>query len=83
MALATTLLVIITGVYSLLTILPSLYPDCPYKTPLSGACWRVIQALESQQHITAHEKSAIVSDKTPVEFMLEEATDYSEKTRYA
>ncbi|KAJ7869226.1 hypothetical protein B0H14DRAFT_2728344 [Mycena olivaceomarginata] len=47
MAVTATLLVLIAGVYALLTILPSLYADCPYRTPLSGACWNVIQTLKN------------------------------------
>ncbi|KAJ7853462.1 hypothetical protein B0H13DRAFT_2580495, partial [Mycena leptocephala] len=35
MAIPAILLVLLTAVYSLLTILPSIYPDCPYRTPLS------------------------------------------------
>ncbi|KAJ7164205.1 hypothetical protein C8R46DRAFT_309520, partial [Mycena filopes] len=44
---AATLLVIVGGVYFGLTLLPSLYLDCPYHTPLSGTVWRVLQALKS------------------------------------
>ncbi|KAJ7486987.1 hypothetical protein FB451DRAFT_775679 [Mycena latifolia] len=40
-AVAATLLAIVTGIYSLLTIFPLLYLDCPYRTPLSGAFWRL------------------------------------------
>ena len=31
--------------YTVTTFLPTLYRNCPYRTPLSGICWRVLQAL--------------------------------------
>ncbi|KAJ7731718.1 hypothetical protein B0H14DRAFT_3616159 [Mycena olivaceomarginata] len=40
MALAGAMLTILAIVYSLLTILPLVHLDCPYKTPLSGVFWR-------------------------------------------
>ncbi|KAJ7927743.1 hypothetical protein B0H13DRAFT_2265401 [Mycena leptocephala] len=80
MAVMVVLLVIITGVYSLLTVLPSLYPDCPYRTPLSGAYWHLMRSLSR-----ARPRRRSVSDdaiggntfKSPVEFMFEKATKYS------
>ncbi|KAF7344936.1 hypothetical protein MVEN_01656200 [Mycena venus] len=41
-----TLLMIIVAAYSVLTFLPLLYPDCPYHTPLSGACWQFLQTFK-------------------------------------
>ncbi|KAJ6549410.1 hypothetical protein DFH09DRAFT_855979, partial [Mycena vulgaris] len=38
---AATLLVLVTAAYSVLTFLPPGYMDCPYRTPLSGAFWRL------------------------------------------
>ncbi|KAJ7197376.1 hypothetical protein GGX14DRAFT_667895 [Mycena pura] len=43
--LAASMLTILLSVYSLLTILPILRLDCPYRTPLSSTCWRVSQYL--------------------------------------
>ncbi|KAJ7505909.1 hypothetical protein B0H11DRAFT_1645015, partial [Mycena galericulata] len=40
-AVAAVLLFIVTAVYSVLTLLPLWHLDCPYRTPLSGAFWRM------------------------------------------
>ncbi|KAJ7046399.1 hypothetical protein C8F04DRAFT_1064159 [Mycena alexandri] len=37
------LLVVVVAAYSLLTVLPVWYLDCPYRTPLSAAFWRISQ----------------------------------------
>ncbi|KAJ7177091.1 hypothetical protein C8R46DRAFT_1188712 [Mycena filopes] len=39
--LAAALLAIVLSLYSFLTVLPLWWPDCPYRTPLSTATWRV------------------------------------------
>lgn len=31
--------------YIVTTFLPTLYRNCPYRTPFSGVCWRILQAL--------------------------------------
>ncbi|KAJ7480731.1 hypothetical protein FB451DRAFT_152870 [Mycena latifolia] len=31
--------------YTAITILPAISMDCPYRTPLSGICWRFLQSL--------------------------------------
>jgi hypothetical protein len=85
MSVTAALLVIMAGVYALLTLLPLLYPDCPYRTPLSGTCWHVMETVTSiwyQCHITpdlAAGRSVVVEAKTPIEFMLEKANEYSEE----
>ncbi|KAJ7604433.1 hypothetical protein DFH06DRAFT_1113802 [Mycena polygramma] len=40
------ILCVVAGVYAVLTILLLGYLDSPYRTPLSGACWRVFQYLK-------------------------------------
>ncbi|KAJ7912298.1 hypothetical protein B0H13DRAFT_1713229, partial [Mycena leptocephala] len=53
-ALAGAMLAFVTIIYSVLTLLPLIYLDCPYRTPLSGAFWRIRQTLfhpESMQTI--------------------------------
>jgi hypothetical protein len=40
-AVAATILAVVVVIYGLLTLLPLLYLDCPYRTPLSAACWRI------------------------------------------
>ncbi|KAJ7162865.1 hypothetical protein C8R46DRAFT_1101729 [Mycena filopes] len=37
------LLVVVVAIYSLLTVLPIWYLDCPYRTPLSAGFWRISQ----------------------------------------
>ena len=32
-----------TLAYAILTVLPNIYPSCPYATPLSGSTWRISQ----------------------------------------
>ncbi|KAJ6453538.1 hypothetical protein C8R45DRAFT_847109 [Mycena sanguinolenta] len=41
----TTILAVIISVYSVFTILPLWFLDCPYHTPLSGAFWQVSKAM--------------------------------------
>ncbi|KAJ7888069.1 hypothetical protein B0H14DRAFT_2694098 [Mycena olivaceomarginata] len=50
MVIAGILLIIIVAVYSIFTLLPLLYLDCPYQTPLSGTFWRILQAVQSFWH---------------------------------
>lgn len=38
-------LVIFTALYAVATILPTVVRNCPYRTPLSGIWWRVMQAM--------------------------------------
>ncbi|KAJ7748965.1 hypothetical protein B0H16DRAFT_1420516 [Mycena metata] len=40
-----TILCLVTTVYCILTFLPLRFLDCPYRTPLSGAIWRLLQHL--------------------------------------
>ncbi|KAJ7936816.1 hypothetical protein B0H13DRAFT_2649265 [Mycena leptocephala] len=46
MIIATMVLFIVASVYSVFTLLPLHFLDCPYRTPLSGAFWRVFQAFK-------------------------------------
>ncbi|KAJ7871856.1 hypothetical protein B0H14DRAFT_3568040 [Mycena olivaceomarginata] len=48
MALAGAMLTILAIVYSLLTILPLVHLDCPYKTPLSGVFWCLPSTLQAR-----------------------------------
>ncbi|KAJ7085077.1 hypothetical protein C8R44DRAFT_752973 [Mycena epipterygia] len=45
-AIATALLLIVAAVYSILTLLPLRYLDCPYRTPLSGTSWQVLKTFK-------------------------------------
>lgn len=45
------ILVVCCGLYGTLTILPTLYPMCPYRTPLSGPCWNLVRLFGSLCYI--------------------------------
>ncbi|KAJ6559962.1 hypothetical protein B0H19DRAFT_1260636 [Mycena capillaripes] len=47
---AATILTIVLGAYFTLTLLPLRYLDCPYRTPLSGTFWRVLQLFQRGWH---------------------------------
>ncbi|KAJ7119814.1 hypothetical protein C8R44DRAFT_878206 [Mycena epipterygia] len=76
--LAAGLLVIVTAVYSVLTLLPLWYLDCPYQTPLSGAFWpisrRAVKMWRSWLGAAEDEQNAPDSSETMVEMMSHHAT---------
>ncbi|KAJ6611905.1 hypothetical protein B0H10DRAFT_338291 [Mycena sp. CBHHK59/15] len=81
MAIAAVLLVIVVAVYSVLTILPLCYLDCPYRTPVSGAFWRLVQwfgALRHQRYPNADSKTDDTSQITMVEAMARRAVEPSQ-----
>ncbi|TFK41930.1 hypothetical protein BDQ12DRAFT_732689 [Crucibulum laeve] len=45
-----TMFVICCGLYFLITFLPIYYLDCPYRTPGSFICWRILQILGLLQY---------------------------------
>ncbi|KAJ7231568.1 hypothetical protein C8J57DRAFT_1091727 [Mycena rebaudengoi] len=47
MYLMTAVLTLFLGIYAILTILPLMQLDCPYRTPLSGVAWKLMQLLMS------------------------------------
>ncbi|KAJ7197375.1 hypothetical protein GGX14DRAFT_667893, partial [Mycena pura] len=76
--LAASMLTIVLSVYSLLTILPILRLDCPYRTPLSSTCWRVSQYLPvlwRRQHKSPEEQDLTTS--TIVDAMAQQAMEKS------
>ncbi|KAJ7777756.1 hypothetical protein B0H14DRAFT_2538604 [Mycena olivaceomarginata] len=46
MIITTVILSIVTAVYLVFTILPLWFLDCPYRTPVSGAFWSIIQSVK-------------------------------------
>ncbi|KAJ7664022.1 hypothetical protein DFH06DRAFT_1042280 [Mycena polygramma] len=55
-----------TAVYCTLTLLPLCYLDCPYRTPLSGAFWRVFRALQRfrcRRHMVTQREVTIEADR--------------------
>ncbi|KAJ6537859.1 hypothetical protein B0H19DRAFT_1382534 [Mycena capillaripes] len=45
-AISATILIFITGAYSIFTFLPLRYLESPYRTPLSGTAWQAFQYLK-------------------------------------
>ncbi|KAJ7659624.1 hypothetical protein DFH06DRAFT_401101 [Mycena polygramma] len=80
-AIAAVLLVLVTTTYSILTFLPLRYTDCPYRTPLSGAFWRLFQRLKIiwtrrlRLPDAAKNIGDSVRDETVVEVMTRNATE--------
>ncbi|KAJ7154136.1 hypothetical protein C8R46DRAFT_1118776 [Mycena filopes] len=46
-AIAAAILGTVTIVYAIITVLPLSYPDCPYRTPLSGGFWNLRRSLQA------------------------------------
>ncbi|KAF7341285.1 hypothetical protein MVEN_01864600 [Mycena venus] len=76
---AALILLIVIVTYSVLTLLPLQYFDCPYRTPLSGGVWRLFR---SYKWIWAQSTSKLtLSDETMVETMTHRAVeDSTERT---
>ncbi|KAJ6561677.1 hypothetical protein B0H19DRAFT_1142298 [Mycena capillaripes] len=55
---AATILGIVAAAYSALTLFPLRYLDCPYRTPLSGTFWRVLQVFKRLWHRRSPASSA-------------------------
>ncbi|KAF7341296.1 hypothetical protein MVEN_01865700 [Mycena venus] len=43
---AAALHLVVAAVYTVITLLPVLYLDCPYRTPLSVVCWQVLKIIK-------------------------------------
>ncbi|KAF7341281.1 hypothetical protein MVEN_01864200 [Mycena venus] len=76
---AALILLVVVVTYSVLTLLPLQYFDCPYRTPLSGGVWRLFR---SYKWIWAQSTSkSTLSDETMVETMAHRAVeDSAERT---
>ncbi|KAF7341284.1 hypothetical protein MVEN_01864500 [Mycena venus] len=72
---AALILLVVVVTYSVLTLLPLQYFDCPYRTPLSGGVWRLFR---SYKWIWAQSTSkSTLSDETMVETMAHRAVEDS------
>ncbi|KAJ7644691.1 hypothetical protein FB45DRAFT_298775 [Roridomyces roridus] len=72
-AVAGAILALVTAMYSILTFLPLMYLDCPYRTPLSGAFWdlsRQTRGWFRRRHRVGADTSA---DKTAMGAMSHQA----------
>jgi hypothetical protein len=57
MAISAVVLSIVTVIYLVLTLLPLRYLDCPYRTPVSGVFWSILQLLKWVRRSIAAVKS--------------------------
>jgi hypothetical protein len=81
-AIAATILLAVVAIYLTLTILPLYFLDCPYRTPLSGAFWRLWKKMN---RIYSHDRlgsnnqpeSSSSRNETMVQAMSRTAMDHS------
>ncbi|KAJ7608917.1 hypothetical protein DFH06DRAFT_1485948 [Mycena polygramma] len=73
-----TILLTVTAVYSLLTLLPLLHLDCPYRTPLSSGFWRLRQKLRRTLD-RWHQRERDDGDDSMVESVLRKAMQSSDE----
>ncbi|KAJ7798416.1 hypothetical protein B0H13DRAFT_1933664, partial [Mycena leptocephala] len=79
-AVAGIILVTVIAGYTLLTLLPLIHLDCPYRTPLSGGLWRLHQALQNALHQWYSTSSGLPPDQrneTMVEGVFRQAIEPS------
>ncbi|KAJ7645934.1 hypothetical protein DFH06DRAFT_1300758 [Mycena polygramma] len=81
MAVSAALLGIVVAVYCSISLLPLLYLDCPYRTPLSGVLWRIsrirlflVSGFAALRPRSLESKHRDVSGTTMVETMVRRAT---------
>ncbi|KAJ7658294.1 hypothetical protein DFH06DRAFT_448646 [Mycena polygramma] len=73
-------LLTVTAIYALLTLLPLLHIDCPYRTPLSGGLWRLRQKLRSAlSRCLSRPPSPQQEDESMVEGVFRKAMESSEE----
>ncbi|KAJ7078745.1 hypothetical protein B0H15DRAFT_788744, partial [Mycena belliarum] len=74
---------LLVGAYSVLTILPVYFPHCPYRTPLSGILWHIVDTLKSA---SSHyfQETPVISSPGPSSSMMTQvfqaATQVSEES---
>ena len=80
---AVAILIIVLAMYFLLTVLPLLALDCPYRTPLSRLLWNVVQALLRSQPNNKHDQQPASSGELPtmVEAIFHAATEFSNERK--
>ncbi|KAJ7438769.1 hypothetical protein FB451DRAFT_1107509, partial [Mycena latifolia] len=67
------ILLIVAIVYLLLTILPLVYIHCPYRTPLSGSLWQLIQKIHWYLQEAPKDLATPHEAETMVEFVFHKA----------
>ncbi|KAJ7236526.1 hypothetical protein C8J57DRAFT_1194351, partial [Mycena rebaudengoi] len=74
---AAALLALLTALYTVLTILPLVSLDCPYRTPLSGVLWNIVSSFTVRDSKSTSGEPSQAS-QTMVESMLRAATEFSD-----
>ncbi|KAJ7149641.1 hypothetical protein C8R46DRAFT_1358710 [Mycena filopes] len=89
-AIVSSVLVVFVTFYAVITILPVVSLDCPYRTPLSGPFWRAVQHLAALLHLPSTSRSLTeavlnaamqrrdIRDERAVLWTLEALTDNTE-----
>ncbi|KAJ6458072.1 hypothetical protein C8R47DRAFT_1227212 [Mycena vitilis] len=77
---ATIILGIVTAVYIFITVLPLVYPDCPYRTPLSGGFWRLRRSVQTAFNCRySQQLVSQLRDETMMEEVFRKATEPSSR----
>ncbi|KAJ6541026.1 hypothetical protein DFH09DRAFT_1282850 [Mycena vulgaris] len=71
MFLMTSVLVLFLLLYTLLTVLPVIYPDCPYRTPLAGVFWSFLQKFRRILSPETHLETRTLSDRVLAHAMVQ------------
>ncbi|KAJ7724133.1 hypothetical protein B0H16DRAFT_1597240, partial [Mycena metata] len=71
------LVFVVAGGYLLLTVLPLLSLDCPYRTPLSGLFWKLLQLLIRWRPNPVNQSDTALPDTTIVDAIFRSATEIS------
>lgn len=48
------------ALYAGITLLPTICRNCPYRTPISSACWRILQALRLLRYRDAYSRLPVI-----------------------
>ncbi|KAJ6480535.1 hypothetical protein C8R47DRAFT_1284932 [Mycena vitilis] len=73
------ILTIVTVVYALLTLLPLVHIDCPYRTPLSRGFWSLHHSVENVLHRWSSRPVGRLNEETMVDTVFRKAIEPSPK----
>ncbi|KAJ7663717.1 hypothetical protein DFH06DRAFT_1295813 [Mycena polygramma] len=74
------ILLTVIAAYALLTLLPLLYLDCPYRTPLSSGLWRLLENLRTAlPYYRSRATNSEHGGESMVEAVFREAMEASDK----
>jgi hypothetical protein len=83
MIIAAVVLFIVASIYSVFTLLPLRFLDCPYRTPLSGAFWRVLEGFKRIRYRRGVATEAAVASGSAVDsedIVLESSPSVTDET---